>query len=84
MKQVEFRVERFQETVVERERGYLPCERTRDCQRLVKITPTFLGSFREVLDVEETPEHVMISLGCCGDTGGWRSKFARHIDAQTQ
>ncbi len=28
------------------------------------------------LDTEIVPEHVEISLGCFGDTGGWRNKFA--------
>jgi len=29
------------------------------------------------IDEEEVPPHVMISLGCFGDTGGWVSKFAK-------
>jgi hypothetical protein len=29
-----------------------------------------------VVDQEEVPDHVKISLGCYGDTGGWVSKFA--------
>ena len=29
--------------------------------------------------MEIVPEHVMISLGCYGDTGGWRSKFVEYI-----
>ncbi|MGM5018749.1 hypothetical protein [Tardiphaga sp. 367_B4_N1_1] len=28
------------------------------------------------IDREEIPGHVLISLACCGDAGGWRSKFA--------
>lgn len=28
------------------------------------------------IDTEEVPDHVRISLGCFGDTGGWTSKFA--------
>jgi hypothetical protein len=27
------------------------------------------------IDREEIPSHVIISLGCFGDTGGWGSKF---------
>lgn len=31
---------------------------------------------REILDSEEIPQHVLISLGCFGDTGGWQHKWA--------
>jgi hypothetical protein len=39
---------------------------------------------RSVLDTEIVPEDVMITLGCFGDTGGWKSKFARLIGAQQE
>lgn len=29
----------------------------------------------QVIDEEEVPSHVRISIGCFGDTGGWTSKF---------
>lgn len=32
----------------------------------------------KTLDSEEVPGHVLISLGCLGDTGGWVSKFTRY------
>lgn len=35
--------------------------------------------WRRVLDTEQVPEHVLISLGAVGDTGGWKSKFAEFI-----
>ena len=79
--QVEFRVERFIVERDERERGYLPVRRKREYQRLVKITPGWFGSRREVIDVEEIPADVLICLGAFGDTGGWRSKFATYIGA---
>lgn len=31
------------------------------------------------LDRETIPDHVLISLGCFGDTGGWTSKFKEYI-----
>lgn len=35
----------------------------------------FLWRWWEI-DCEDIPSHVLISLACCGDDGGWRSKFA--------
>ena len=80
----ETRVERNNERICEREHGYLPVWRTRTMQRLVRVSLTRTGIVlsREVLGTEEVPEHVMISLGCLGDCGGWRSAFAPFIDAQ--
>lgn len=77
----EFVVERRTETFTEREHGYEPCKVTRSIQSLVAVRRNIQGTIveRMVLDTEEVPEHVMISLGCFGDTGGWRSKFARWI-----
>jgi hypothetical protein len=75
----EYRVERFKRTFTEREHGYLPVEREREFQRLVRISYGWLGSHTEVLGVEEIPQHVLISLGCFGDTGGWKSRFAEYI-----
>lgn len=49
-------------------------------QRLEYVTRDILG--REVVtvvDSEIIPKDVMITLGCCGDTGGWKSKFANWI-----
>lgn len=77
---VEFRVERYRERFTDRTPGYLPAERVREMQRLVRVTRTWLGSSRKVIDSEEIPEHVMITLGCCGDTGAWRSKFKDYIN----
>lgn len=54
-------------------------------QQLVRITRWGpFGWFRreDVLDTEEVPQHVMISLGCFGDTGGWTSKWADLVSAQ--
>lgn len=31
--------------------------------------------FWKIVDRERIPTHVLISLGCCGDTGGWRSRL---------
>lgn len=33
------------------------------------------GGWRTI-DREEIPSHVLISIACCGDEGGWKSKFA--------
>lgn len=35
---------------------------------------------KRTIDEEVIPGHVLISLGCFGDTGGWRSKFAEYIN----
>jgi hypothetical protein len=80
---VTLKVERRKRTVVDRERGYLPVERVEEIQQLVRITEGrcwFLPfRYREILDTEIIPDHVLISLGCFGDTGGWLSKFTDHI-----
>lgn len=52
-------------------RGYVG-EETIEYQDLQVKTP--VGWI--TIDTEEVPSHVRISLGCYGDTGGWRSKFA--------
>jgi hypothetical protein len=73
----ELRVIAFTQRYVEREPGYLPIEKTRKVQQLVFVEPGFFGRSRHVvLDTEIVPEHVLISVGCFGDTGGWKSKFA--------
>lgn len=38
-----------------------------------------LWFFWRIIDSETIPDHVMISMGCFGDTGGWKSKFKEHI-----
>ena len=32
----------------------------------------------KTLDSEVVPSHALVSLGCFGDTGGWKSKFTRY------
>ena len=39
---------------------------------------------RRVLDREQVPDHVMITLGCFGDTGGWLSRFKDVIADQRE
>jgi len=34
--------------------------------------------YTRIIDSEIIPDHVMISLGCYGDTGGWKSKFSHN------
>lgn len=76
---VELRVERYRERYIDRTPGYMPQRCVREMQRLVRITKGRFFTGREVIDTEVIPEHVMITLGCCGDTGGWRSKFKDYI-----
>ena len=40
------------------------------------VTTQYLIRGRKVLDSEIVPEDVLITLACCGDTGGWKSKFS--------
>lgn len=52
-------------------------------QRLVEIQ-VVIGRFRsytrkKILDTIEVPQHVMISMACYGDTGGWVSPFAEYM-----
>jgi hypothetical protein len=35
-----------------------------------------------LIDEETIPEYVLDTLGIFGDTGNWRSKFSKVIDAQ--
>lgn len=65
------------------ELGYSPYVEDIDIQYLVKDT-YFKGIriHREILDKEVIPQHVMISVGAFGDTGGWKSKFADVINNQ--
>lgn len=49
-------------------------------QRLLKRT--VLGWVE--VDREVIPEHVMITLGCFGDVGDWKSKFSKIIDLQQE
>jgi hypothetical protein len=52
-------------------------------QKLVRETYLFGRRISAlVLDTEIVPEHVMISIGCFGDWGDWRSKFYDQISAQ--
>jgi hypothetical protein len=63
------------ELMVSRKRGS-------DVQRLVKITRLFgkrIGA--TVVDHEIIPPDVMITLGCFGDPGEWKSKFAHITEA---
>lgn len=48
-------------------------------QHLVETTTTFFSIKRCIVSTEIVPEDVLISLGCFGDTGGWRSAFAEYI-----
>lgn len=56
-----------------------------DVQFLIRVT-RFMGYVisRQVIDSERIPADVVISLGCFGDTGGWKSKFSDYIDAQNE
>ncbi|MBO9428716.1 hypothetical protein [Sulfitobacter sp. R18_1] len=38
-----------------------------------------LISYWADIDSEKIPQHVEISVGCFGDTGGWKSKFASQL-----
>ncbi len=83
MSQSSLQVERYQRRVVDRTAGYLPVEKVEHYQQLVQYTHRkgwlFSATRREVIDEEVIPDDVIISLGCFGDTGSWRSRFAKHI-----
>ena len=70
-------VQRQTERYTDRTPGYQPHPASRTIQELVEVDLNVNGRIlhRRVIDMEIVPEHVMISLGCYGDTGGWRSKF---------
>jgi hypothetical protein len=48
----------------------------------VNVLQTYTGRLGSLFphwmdtDFEDVPAHVAISVGCFGDTGGWRSRFA--------
>jgi hypothetical protein len=48
----------------------------------IHVLQTYTGRFGSLFprwvdtDFEEVPSHVSISVGCFGDTGGWRSRFS--------
>ena len=67
------RVKMFVRSVPEG-RGYIGYRRLYE-QRLQKK----IGPFWWTIDKEEVPDDVIISLGCSGHTGGWKSRFAAHI-----
>lgn len=48
--------------------------------RETKIGPFIIN--HKILDKEIIPDPVMITLGCFGDVGEWRSKFADVINRQ--
>lgn len=58
-------------------------ERRGDFQYLVRFTWKrtwkWFGVKREVIERERIPDHVIISLGCFGDTGGWMSRFKDYM-----
>lgn len=67
----ELRVERHRENYIEHQPGYVPAmvQRERQVQNLVRITRHMIDRFcisaqREVVDQEEIPEYVLITLGC--------------------
>lgn len=43
-------------------------------QRVPGLRGLLFGRWRTVI-AERVPDHVRISLGCFGDTGGWRSQL---------
>jgi len=57
--------------------GYT-CPEVVEVNVLQRATGRVAGLFPRWVDVdaEDVPSHVSISLGCLGDTGGWRSRFA--------
>ncbi len=74
------KVERFRRVVRDVSPGYITVEHEESYQQLVKYEINLLGRPRRlIIDEEIIPDHVMISLGAFGDTGGWKSKFAIFI-----
>lgn len=66
--------------VREREHGYIDISEVR-YNILLERTP-ILGGLLHVwkeVDREVVPDHASISLGCFGDTGGWRSRFQAYM-----
>lgn len=64
----------------EREPGYLPDVERRDFQEAVTVTKIFGIPIRvDVTGREEIPQHAVLSNGCFGDAGGWRSRFSALI-----
>lgn len=64
------RVKAFTKTVPEA-RGYVGTTQV----HIQQLQAWVMGGWRTI-DEEEVPGHVRISLGCFGDTGGWKSRFA--------
>jgi len=84
MTTIELCVESRTVRYTDRTRGYMPSPAERRTQSLIEVTRRADGKIldRRVLDTEIVPNDVSISVGCFGDTGGWMSKFAPHIDAE--
>lgn len=62
-------------------RGY--CRSQEDYQYLIrKIKVLGVTIWKNRVDQEIIPNHVVISMGCYGDSNGWVSKFAPAISAQ--
>ena len=71
------RVRRYSRLYIER--GYIDYSRATFQDLVEEYRWRGVLIWRRVLDTEQVPDHVLISLRAFGDTGGWVSKFAEHL-----
>jgi len=86
--EISVQLEKRKHRYLDRTPGYAPSYEERTLQELVvyrvnKWGRMIVGKSRTVLGYEVIPDHVLISMGCFGDTGGWRSRFVDLATAQT-